>query len=282
MSTLSQNPYHLLVLASNHSPHHIPPPLFPTHLPDYPPSPHFLPRPTASYSQGAEMPWGWLDPSSEPVLLVQPILPPKATSSALAAASNAGGQEKEAALVLQAAARRRFSRASAASPAATAQQWRVGEGVEISAASVGVLPSLMAGGEQVHAALELRKGVKLLRFGSTPFVRPAPLPPSWLLKVKILSATGLRASDFGVHGFTSDPFVEVSLPGSSCLPISNVCSLSSLLPLSSLPLSSLPRSSLLLLTAMASIRPVNTRSCVEGSGESPRLCVAHSTLRGTR
>ena len=179
----------------------------------------------------AEMPWAWLDPSAEPSLLVQPILSStswnarremwpvigvaKGASSPPANEVNneQSDMQNDAAIVLQTAMRKRLAHEQLGERSPAGARRRVGAGIELSTTSIGVLPSLRVGGDEVHVALELRNGVKLLRFGPSPFTRPAPLPQGWLLRVRVISAVGLKASDFGVHGFTSDPFVEVSCGG---------------------------------------------------------------------
>ncbi len=62
---------------------------------------------------------------------------------------------------------------------------------------------------QVHVALELRKGVRVFRLGESALSMPPPPPQGWVVRVRVLSAVGLKASDFGLHGRTSDPFVEL-------------------------------------------------------------------------
>ena len=53
---------------------------------------------------------------------------------------------------------------------------------------------------QVHAALELRRGVKVFRLSeSAPSMPPTP-PPGWVVRVRVMSAVGLKATDFGLHG----------------------------------------------------------------------------------
>jgi hypothetical protein len=58
---------------------------------------------------------------------------------------------------------------------------------------------------QVHAALELHRGVKVFRLSeSAPSMPPTP-PPGWVVRVRVISAVGLKATDLGLHGASDDP-----------------------------------------------------------------------------
>ena len=69
------------------------------------------------------LPWAWLDPSAEPTLFVQPVLP------------SAGSRREE------------MPSASEPRQEKPGSRLRLAEGVELSTASVGVLPSLKVAGE---------------------------------------------------------------------------------------------------------------------------------------
>ena len=68
------------------------------------------------------------------------------------------------------------------------------------------------GGPQshVHAALELREGVRLLHFGNVRFPPPPDPPAEWVLSLTLIHAHGLRKAD--LLG-SSDPFVEAKCGG---------------------------------------------------------------------